>query len=58
LIKPVFQTRPQVVALAVSSVRHLPSSEPTTRIVFYFFSTVSSLISAVPLGWRWQPPLP
>jgi drug/metabolite transporter (DMT)-like permease len=44
-------------ALAVSGVRRMSSSEPTTRIVFYF-SLIASLVSALPLFWSWQPPLP
>jgi drug/metabolite transporter (DMT)-like permease len=44
-------------ALAVVSVRRLTSSEPTLRIVFYF-SAVCTVVSAVPLIWRWQAPEP
>jgi drug/metabolite transporter (DMT)-like permease len=45
------------VALALSGVRGMSSTEPTTRIVFYF-SILSSAVSAVPLSWRWLPPAP
>lgn len=45
-------------AIAMVTVRSLSSTEPITRIVFYF-SVTSTLISAVPLLWAWQtPPLP
>ncbi|MFK8069007.1 MAG: DMT family transporter [Gammaproteobacteria bacterium] len=43
------------VALAMVSIRNLSSTEPTIRIVFYF-SFLSTLISAVPLLWNWQTP--
>jgi drug/metabolite transporter (DMT)-like permease len=42
-------------AIAMVTVRDLSSTEPTTRIVFYF-SVTSTLISAVPLFWAWQIP--
>ena len=42
-------------AIAMVTVRDLSSTEPTTRIVFYF-SVTSTLISAVPLLWAWQTP--
>jgi drug/metabolite transporter (DMT)-like permease len=44
-------------ALAMVSIRRLTHSEPTLRIVFYF-SAVSTAVSAVPLLWRWQTPAP
>lgn len=44
-------------ALAKVSVRRLSQTEPTTRIVFYF-ATLATLVSAVPLLWRWQRPEP
>ncbi len=42
-------------AVAKVTVRRLGRSEPTTRIVFYF-ALVATLVSAVPLAWRWQTP--
>ncbi len=45
------------VALAMVSIRNLSSTEPTIRIVFYF-SLLSTLISAIPLLWSWQTPAP
>lgn len=44
-------------AVAMVGVRHLAHSEPAVRIVFYF-SLVSTLISAVPLVPAWQTPAP
>ena len=44
-------------ALAMVSIRRMSTSEPTIRIVFYF-TTLGTLISAVPLVWSWQPPEP
>jgi drug/metabolite transporter (DMT)-like permease len=43
------------VAVAVSTVRRLSSTEPPLRIVFYF-TVLSSLVSALPLLWSWQTP--
>jgi drug/metabolite transporter (DMT)-like permease len=43
------------VAVAVSTVRRLSSTEPPLRIVFYF-TVLSSLVSAMPLIWSWQTP--
>ncbi len=43
------------VALAMVSIRNLSSTEPTVRIVFYF-SFLSTIISAIPLIWCWQMP--
>jgi len=43
------------VALAMVGIRHLSTTEPTHRIVFYF-SLFSALISAVPLAWAWRMP--
>jgi drug/metabolite transporter (DMT)-like permease len=44
-------------AIAMVSIRGLSRSEPATRIVFYF-SAVSSAVSAVPLAWSWRTPEP
>ena len=44
-------------ALAMVSIRRMSASEPTIRIVFYF-TTLATLISAVPLIWSWQSPKP
>ena len=44
-------------ALAMVSIRRLTRSEPTLRIIFYF-SVVSTAVSAMPLIWRWQSPAP
>jgi len=44
-------------ALAMVSIRRLTHSEPTLRIVFYF-SAVCTVVSALPLFWRWQTPAP
>lgn len=44
-------------ALAMVSIRRLTHTEPTLRIVFYF-SLVCTVVSAVPLLWRWQTPDP
>jgi len=44
-------------ALAMAGIRKLTDTEPATRVVFYF-SLISTVISAVPLGWRWQMPAP
>jgi drug/metabolite transporter (DMT)-like permease len=41
-------------ACAFVSVRALSSTEPASRIVFYF-STFSALLSSIPLLWAWQP---
>lgn len=41
-------------AMAWVSIRIMSSSEPTSRIVFYF-STFAALFSAIPLFWAWQP---
>lgn len=43
------------VAFAMVSIRNLSSTEPTVRIVFYF-SILSTLISSIPLLWKWQTP--
>jgi drug/metabolite transporter (DMT)-like permease len=42
-------------AMAMVGIRRLSRSEPATRTVFYF-SLLSTLISAVPLLWGWQTP--
>lgn len=44
-------------ALAMAGIRRLTSTEPTTRIVFYF-SLIAAVVSAVPLLWSWQTPDP
>lgn len=43
------------VALAMVSIRNLSSTETTVSIVFYF-SFLSTIISAIPLIWRWEMP--
>jgi drug/metabolite transporter (DMT)-like permease len=42
-------------ATAMVSIRRMSDTEPTTRIVFYY-SVICSLVSAVPMLWRWQTP--
>lgn len=42
-------------AIAMVSIRRLSRTEPVTRIVFYF-TLVSTVVSAVPLIWTWAPP--
>lgn len=42
-------------AFAMVSIRRLTRTESTTRIVFYF-SLISTLVSAVPLLWAWRTP--
>ncbi len=42
-------------ALAMAGIRKLTDTEPAIRVVFYF-SLVSTLVSALPLAWRWQTP--
>ncbi|MBI2382882.1 MAG: DMT family transporter [Gammaproteobacteria bacterium] len=42
-------------ACAMVSIRRISDTEPATRIVFYF-SLLSTAISAVPLAWTWQAP--
>lgn len=42
-------------AVAMTGVRNLIRSEPASRIVFYF-TLVSTLVSAVPLWWAWKTP--
>jgi drug/metabolite transporter (DMT)-like permease len=44
-------------AWAVVGVRRMSDTEPTTRIVFYY-STIATGVSAVPLAWSWQAPEP
>lgn len=44
-------------AFAMTGIRRLSKTEPVTRIVFYF-TIFSTLVSAVPLIWRWQTPEP
>ncbi|MCG7902649.1 MAG: DMT family transporter [Candidatus Thiodiazotropha weberae] len=42
-------------SLAKVSLRRLGKTEPSVRVVFYF-ALLSSLISAIPMGWNWQQP--
>jgi drug/metabolite transporter (DMT)-like permease len=42
-------------ALSMVGIRRLTSTEPATRVVFYF-GLFSTLASAVPLAWSWQMP--
>jgi drug/metabolite transporter (DMT)-like permease len=42
-----------LMALAQVAVRRMSTTEPADRIVFYF-SLISSVVSAVPLLWSWQ----
>jgi len=44
-------------AMAMVTIRRMSFSEPTIRIVFYF-TIFSTAISAGPLSWSWQSPLP
>jgi drug/metabolite transporter (DMT)-like permease len=44
-------------ALAMVTIRRMSLSEPTIRIVFYF-TIFSTVISAGPLSWSWQSPMP
>lgn len=40
-------------AIAFVSVRHLTETEPAVRVVFWF-ATISTLVSAVPMAWAWE----
>jgi len=40
-------------AAAMVSIRRIADTEPATRVVFYF-SALSTLITAVPLAWSWS----
>jgi drug/metabolite transporter (DMT)-like permease len=42
-------------ALSMVGIRRLTTTEPATRVVFYF-ALFSTLASAVPLAWSWQTP--
>jgi drug/metabolite transporter (DMT)-like permease len=42
-------------ALAKVGIRKMASTEPSTRIVFYF-STISAVLAALPLLWAWHTP--
>ncbi len=42
-------------AVAMVSVRGMSVTEPTVRTVFYF-SAISTVVSAVPLLWAWRTP--
>ena len=42
-------------AVAMVSVRGMSATEPTVRTVFYF-SAISTVVSAVPLLWAWRTP--
>jgi len=44
-------------ALAMAGIRKLTNTEPASRVVFYF-SLVSTLVSAIPMLWQWQTPAP
>lgn len=44
-------------AVAMVSVRRLTRTEPATRVVFYF-TVISTLVSALPLIWAWTTPAP
>ena len=44
-------------ASAMVSIRRISSTEPPTRVVFYFM-LAATLITAVPLPWLWQAPPP
>ncbi|MCG8036508.1 MAG: DMT family transporter [Candidatus Thiodiazotropha taylori] len=42
-------------SLAKVSLRRLGKTEPSVRVVFYF-ALLSTMISAIPMGWSWQQP--
>ena len=42
-----------LMALAQVDIRRMSTTEPAVRIVFYF-TLMSTLISAIPLAWSWQ----
>lgn len=42
-----------LVAMAMVTIRRMSAMEPALRIVFYF-TVISTLISAVPLAWSWE----
>ncbi len=42
-------------ALAKVTIRHMSSTEPISRIVFYF-GLISLIVSAIPMIWYWQNP--
>lgn len=42
-------------ALAKVTIRHMSTTEPTSRIVFYF-GLISLTVSAIPMVWYWQNP--
>jgi drug/metabolite transporter (DMT)-like permease len=44
-------------ATAMVGIRRLTRTEPAFRIVFYF-SLLATIVSALPLLWRWQTPRP
>jgi len=44
-------------SLAMVSIRRMSASEPAIRIVFYF-TVLSTIVSAGPLLWSWQTPEP
>lgn len=44
-----------LVALAMVGIRRMTETEPVPRVVFYF-TTFSTLVSAVPLAWSWETP--
>ncbi len=44
-------------AVAKVTVRRLSATEPTTRIVLYF-TLIGTIVSAIPLLWKWRTPSP
>jgi drug/metabolite transporter (DMT)-like permease len=42
-------------AVAMVNIRAMASTDPTWRIVLYF-STISTVVSSVPLWWHWETP--
>lgn len=42
-------------AISFVTIRRMADTEPTTRIVFYF-TTITTLVSALPLAWAWHTP--
>ncbi|WP_353570099.1 DMT family transporter [Candidatus Albibeggiatoa sp. nov. BB20] len=42
-------------ALSKSSIQRMSATEPSLRIVFYF-TTIGSIVSAVPMTWAWVTP--
>ena len=46
-----------IAAIAMVCIRRMAATEPPIRIVWYF-SLISTVISAIPLLWTWQIPEP